>query len=372
MPDAPLRVLFTVPWTDRLGGAEMMLWSFLRHADRSRLEPSVAFLEPGPFLEEVAALGVRTYSVPIGRLRSLRRVGRAIRRLARVIEVDQPDLIVNWVAKAQLYGAGAAIAAGRARDVVWWQHGVPGGHWMDRLATALPARAVGCSSAATARAQRATWPHRPAFVVHPGIETDPTEPIPRDAIGIPATRFVAGIVGRLQPWKGQHRFIDALAILCERGHDIHGLVVGGDAFGLSPEYAQELKLQVARLGLQDRVAMVGHVADARPYMAAMDVLVSASEREPFGIVLIEGMAEGVPVVAVSDAGPAEIVEPEVSGILVSTPDPGLIASAVEGLVKDPGRRDRLADGARRRAVERFSAAAMADALEAELRPLAAP
>ena len=365
-------MLFTVPWTERLGGAEMMLWSFLRHVDRSRLEPSVVFLEPGAFEEEVAAMGLRTHRVPIGRLRSPRRVGWAIRRLARVIEAERPDLIVNWVAKAQLYGGAAAMAAGRADAVVWWQHGVPDGHWMDRLASALPARAVGCSSAAAARAQEATWPHRRAFVVHPGIETATTEPIARAALGIPEGRFVAGIVGRLQPWKGQHRFLDALALLRDQGRDVHGVIVGGDAFGLSPQYTVDLREQVGRLGLSEQVTMVGHVHDARPYIAALDVLVSASENEPFGIVLIEGMAEGIPVVAVSDAGPAEIVEPEVSGLLVPAPDASLIAEALEGLLADPQRRQRLGAGARRRAIERFSAGAMATAMEAALRPLASP
>ncbi len=90
------------------GGAEMMLWSFLNHVDRERLEPAVVFLEPGPFQEEVAALGLETYSAPIGRLRSPRRVGRAVRQLAHIFRTHDPDLVVNWVAKAQLYGAPAS------------------------------------------------------------------------------------------------------------------------------------------------------------------------------------------------------------------------------------------------------------------------
>lgn len=371
MSDRPLRVLFTVPWTERLGGAEMMLWALLRHVDRTRLEPTVVFLEPGRFQEEVAELGFRTHSVPIGRLRDPRRVGRAIRRLAGVIRAEQPDLVLNWVAKAQLYGASAAVLAGRRSSLVWWQHGVPHGHWMDRLATLLPARAVGCSSAATASAQSATWPHRPTFVVHPGVETERTEPVSRESLGIPDGRFVAGIVGRLQPWKGQHRFLHALADLCDRGHDVHGVIVGGDAFGLSPEYAKEVEALVGRLDLTERVTMVGHVPDARPYIAALDVLVSASGGEPFGIVLVEAMAESVPTIAVGDAGPAEIVEHGVSGLLLPAPEPELIADALATLIADPGLRERMSHDARRLAVERFGAPAMASALEAALRPLAA-
>ena len=88
--------------------------------------------------------------------------------LSRLLRRRRPDLIVNWIAKAQLYCSPAAVLAGMSDRLVWWQHDIPSGYWLDRLATALPALAVGCSSRASALAQSARLPSRRTFVVAPG------------------------------------------------------------------------------------------------------------------------------------------------------------------------------------------------------------
>lgn len=368
----PVRLVVTVPWRERLGGAEIMLWHLLSHLDTKRFQTTVAFFEPGPFRDEVAALpGIRTVAVPTGRLRNVRRATGATRALARILREAQPDLVLNWVAKAQLYGASAAALAGLGNRVVWWQHGIPHGHWMDRLATALPARAVGCSSTTAAWAQARMAPHRPAFVVHPGVEPRRAAAIPRSTLGIPEQRTVVGIVGRLQPWKGQHRVIEAVGQLRDDGRDVHALVVGGDSHGLSPEYSGLLDRRIRELGLTDRVTMTGQVRDPAGHIAAMDVLVNASVREPFGMVILEGMAQEVAVVAVGDAGPRDIIEDGVSGVLVSEPQADLIAAGIEGLLGDGGRRRRIAVAGRERLLERFTAQRMTDRLQdilEELRP----
>lgn len=366
----PLRVLVCVPWRERLGGAEAMLWTLLRHSDPRRVHYSVAFLESGPFEHEVRERGLTTFRLEAGRLREARCGGRAIRRLSRIIRSHEPDVVLNWQAKAQLYGACAAIGGGLgAGRIVWWQHGVPNGHWMDRAATALPARAVGCSSRASAIAQATVRPRRPTFVVHPGVDGERVTPTDRDALGIPPERPVIGIAGRLQPWKGQHRFLHALRQLHDTGCKAHGLVVGGSAHGFSPGYERELRELIGRLALTDWVTMVGHVADTRPLIAAMDVLISASSMEPFGIVLLEASVQETPVVAVADAGPREIVTHGVTGLLVARPEPELLAGAARDLLGDEARRAAMGRAARVTAVERFGARTMAQSLAGELRSL---
>jgi glycosyltransferase involved in cell wall biosynthesis len=292
-----------------------------------------------------------------------------VRRLARIIRAEEPDLILNWIAKAQLYGAPAAAHVGRADSVVWWQHGVPDGHWLDRAATALPARAVGCSSRASAIAQAAWKPRRRTFVVHPGVDTERVPGIERAALGIPDGRPIIGIAGRLQPDKGQHRFLDALRRVHDAGLRAHGLIVGGSAHGLSPAYEQQVRALVRQLRLEDWVTMVGQVPDARPYIAAMDVLVSASANESFGMVLVEALVQGVPVVAAAGGGPLEIVDPGVTGLLVPRPGPRLLAAAAGELLADQPRRLQMAAAARRAPVEHFGIPAMVETLETRLRAL---
>jgi glycosyltransferase involved in cell wall biosynthesis len=369
-----LRVLIVTPWGERLGGAEEMLWLALRHLDRERVEASVAFLGPGPFADEVAGLGLAAAVVPSGRLRDPRAFGRTVRRLANMLRAHRPDLALAWSAKAQLYLAPAASLAGMRKRVLWWQHQVPDGHWLDRLATRLPARAIGCSSEANRAAQETLLPRRRTFVVNPGIELGGALPDARDGLrnrlGIPPGRTVVGVVGRLQPWKGQDRFLEAIAELRRRGNDVHGLLVGGEAFGRSAGYGEELRVLAQRLGIDERVTMTGQVDDPCPYFELLDVAVNASEAEPFGIVLLESMAAGTPVVAVAAGGPLDVVEDGVSGVLAVDGSPQALAAAIASLLGDPGRRRAIAAAGRRRCEERFSAAAMAGRLGAELEAIA--
>ena len=365
-----MKLLVTVPWRERLGGAEAMLWSFLQRMNRDRMAPGVVFFEDGEFRRDVASMGIPTAVLETGRVREARRFGRAVRALSGLMTREQPDVILNWVAKAQLYGGAAAAVAGMSDRVVWWQHGVTVGHWMDRAASALPARAVGCSSSSAARAQAALWPRRPTFVVHPGVEPSSNGASPATGLDLPPGRTVIGIVGRLQPWKGQHRLLQALGRLRDAGHEVHGLVVGGDAYGLSPEYPRQLRDLIAELSLEDRVTLTGHVPDVAPYVRQMDVLVSASVNEPFGIVLLEGMAEGLPVVAVGDAGPLDIVEHGRTGMLVESPEPAQLAAALEPLVRDPAHRSTLGERGRERLLRDFTAESMAANLQRHLEEVA--
>jgi glycosyltransferase involved in cell wall biosynthesis len=364
-----LRALIVSPLAERLGGSEEMLWLWLAHREAGALEASVAFLEGGSFAAEVAALGVPTRVLAAGRLRQPLPALRTVGALAAQLRRQRPDVVVNWSAKAQLYGAPAASAAGCGDRVVWWQHQIPERHWLDRAATRLATAAVGCSSTATQRAQAELRPRRRSFVVNPGIEIG-SLPVGaaalRAELGIPPGRTVVGIVGRLQPWKGQDRFLHALAELRRRGRDVHGLVVGGDAHGRSPEYAASLGRLAGELGLGERVTMTGQVADPQPYLGLMDVAVNASEGEPFGIVLIEAMAAGVPVVAVASGGPLEIVEDGVTGLLAPSGEPAALAAAIEELLADPDRCRAIAAAAARRCRERFTAARMSATLTAEL------
>jgi glycosyltransferase involved in cell wall biosynthesis len=364
-------VVFTVPWGERLGGAENMLWTFLRHVDRAAVEPIVVFLEDGPFARELAASGIRTVVLPAGRLRQLRRALATVRSLAALLRRARPDLVVNWTSKTHLYGAPAAVLAGVGDRVVWWQHGIPRGHWMDRAATVLPALAVGCSSQACASRQEEVRPRRRTFVVHPGIA--PSHPLRdeerlqlRRHLGIRDDAAVVGIVGRLQPWKGQHRVLRAVARLRRRGFRVHALVVGGDAHGRSPEYEPYLRSLADELDLVGAVAFTGHVPDPVPYLSAMDVMVNASDDEPFGLVLVEAMALGIAVVAVDSGGPSEIVERGESGVLVETSDENALVEALEMLLDDPRRRRRLAERATERFHSRFTATRMTEQLTREL------
>jgi glycosyltransferase involved in cell wall biosynthesis len=332
-----MRILITLPWGQRLGGAEAMLQTILDGAQESGHELEPVFFEEGPWAQELRDAGFRVEVIPAGHLRQVHRWLATVIRLERLLRRRQPDLILNWAAKTQLYGSPAAMLAGMSGRVVWWQQGIPDGFWLDRLATRLPARAIGCYSQAAADAQRALSPARETFAIAAGAAPPGGEPAPRP-LDLPAGVPVVGVVGRLQPWKGQDRLLQAQAILRDRGHELHLVIVGGDAYGLSAEYAASLPGLVERLGLTGAVTMTGQVPDAGPYIEQMDVLVNASDPEPFGIVLLEGMARDVAVVAVDSGGPAEFIENGVTGLLARSGDPVALADALEPLLASPELR----------------------------------
>jgi glycosyltransferase involved in cell wall biosynthesis len=352
-----MRILVTLPWAQRLGGAEAMLQTVLDGVHETGHELELVFFEPGPWPTELVDAGFHVEVIPTGRLRQVHRWPAAVARLARILRRRQPDLILNWAAKTQLYGSPAAMLAGMGDRVVWWQQLIPTGHWIDRCATLLPATAVGCYSQAAARAQARLWPSRQTFVVAPGVEIPEThsERTPSETpSGVP----VVGLVGRLQPWKGQDRLLHTQALLRKRGQDIHTVIVGGDAYGLSSRYAESLPRLVDRLGLSGAVTLTGQVSDAGPYIDQMDILVNASDPEPFGIVLLEGMVRGVAVVAVDSGGPAEFIEHGQTGILARSGEPDALADALEPLLNSPALRHDIGRAGRERFMCDFTDVAM--------------
>jgi N-acetyl-alpha-D-glucosaminyl L-malate synthase BshA len=126
------------------------------------------------------------------------------------------------------------------------------------------------------------------------------------------------------------------------------LVLAGDSFA-------PFESQVRRLGLQDRVIVREKVNDIEDYLQAADLGLFASELETFGLSILEAMCFACPSVATRVGGIPEVVEHNVSGILVPFGDVAAMAAAVEELIRDPARRGELGRAAQRRARQFFSA-----------------
>jgi glycosyltransferase involved in cell wall biosynthesis len=346
-----------------------MLQTALDGASAAGHDLDLVFLDGGPWADELMRAGFHVEVIPAGRLRQAHRMLATVLRLSRVMRSRQPDLILNWLPKMHLYGAPAAMLAGMSDRLLWWQHGIPRWEWVDRCATTLPAIAIGCSSRASALAQARLWPSRPTFVVAPGTRV-PEPHSNGSPLTLPPDVPAVGLVGRLQPWKGQDRLLEAQALLRRRGYDIHTIIVGGDAHGLSPEYASSLPALIDRLGLGDAVTMTGQVPDAGPYIEQMDILVNASDGEPFCIVLLEGMARGVPIVAVNSGAPGEFVEDGRTGVLARSGEPSALADAIEPLLSSPQLRQTIGQAGREQFMQEFTDVAMCKRFYHQLESLA--
>ena len=153
-------------------------------------------------------------------------------------------------------------------------------------------------------------------------------------------------LGRLAPQKGFHTLIEAFA---KSGLAASmDLVIGGDGAEMN-----RLHDLTAQSGIAERVCFAGRLdrKAVASYLQSCEFFVLASPAEPFGIVVIEAMAAGAPVIAVNNAGPAEIITDGVNGLLVERSEPELLAAATQRLNNDPVLRSRLAVAGKARAAE---------------------
>ena len=159
-------------------------------------------------------------------------------------------------------------------------------------------------------------------------------------------------VGRLSDRKGQKVLVEAVYQLRAAGRDVR-LKLVGDVFREEHHFREGLERRISELGLQRWVSLLGERTDALELMAAADIVVVPSlQPEPFGIVVIEAMALGRPVVASDDGGPREIVTPGHDGLLVEPGDAVGLARAIGQLIDDPVTAGRMGQNGRRTA-QRF-------------------
>jgi glycosyltransferase involved in cell wall biosynthesis len=367
-----LKVMF-VGHTAKTSGGEIALVRLLE-ALRGRIEPVVVLGEDGPLVATLTDLGIDVRVVPLGddtrdlrkerlanplvalsRARDVVRYARGIARLARELRVD---VVHTNTLKAGFYGSVAARMAGVPS--VW--------HLRDRLAPDyLPRVAVLAARTATAllptrvvcisEATFATLSPRLFAVLGRKAALVPPIPDPLDAAVVPqapsraeGTPLRIGMVGRLTPWKGQ---LIALRAFAAAGLDPSArLVLMGSAMFGEHDYEREIDAEIDRLGLGDRVELTGFVDDVLGALSTFDVLVHASTiPEPFGQVVLEGLAAGVPVVATREGGPGEIITDRVDGLLYAAGDVAALAGLLRELAGDAGLRARLAAAGRTRVAD---------------------
>ena len=292
---------------------------------------------------------------PSAALHTLSHAARLSRRLRRL----RPDIVHTNSLKSGVYGSLAAKGAGV--PLVW--------HLRDRIAADyLPKPAVGLVRGFIARAADgvianssatlATLPGRTAehgWVIPDSVEISS---LPRKPAG-GVTTF--GMLGRIAPWKGQDLFLRAFAAAFPGGPE-RAVLVGTPMFGEEP-YERELHDLVTELELASRVEFRGFREDVWSELACFDVLVHASRiPEPFGQVVLEGMAAGLAVLAPDEGGPAEVIDDGRTGRLFHSRDADSLAAAMVALRADPAERGRLGDAARL-AVDDYRPQVLAERLE---------
>lgn len=239
----------------------------------------------------------------------------------------------------------------------------PHRHWiLRRLIRGLLTRAdrvVGQSSNTNANVGRFYTDDVEPQLIPLGIERPTIRPAARADYGLDQDDVLLATVGRLVARKALGQLLDQLAGLSEKtGQRVKLLVIG-----TGPEEAA-LNAKAAELGIAGQVQFLGALSDQEKFdvLGMADLYVSSSQHEGFGLVFLEGMAAGLPVICYDHGGQTDFLVDGETGYLVPLNDKEMLARRVRELVVDAALRQKIADANRQR-VERYFIEAMAEAYE---------
>ena len=393
---ASVRIVY-LSASGELGGAERLLLDLLATVRAARPAWGLRLLaaEEGPLGARAAELGVEVETVPFppvlarlgdsaaaaerGSALSLlpRALGAArgvagyAARLHRALAEARPDVVHSNGYKMHVLGAWAGP---RGTPLLWHLHDfVTPRPVMSRL---LRAHLRGCAAAvANSRAvaddaRAACGPGLPVRVVHNAVDLEAYAPggaaADLDALsGLPPAApgtVRVGLVATAGRFKGHDVFLRALARL-PAGLPVRGYVVSGPVYATAGSQfsLEELRALARELGIAERVGFTGFLADTAAAMRGLDVVVHASTRpEPFGLVVVEGMACGRAVVASLAGGVPEIVTPGRDALAHPPGDDAALAECIRALAEDPALRERLGREGRRTAEARFGRERLAE------------
>jgi glycosyltransferase involved in cell wall biosynthesis len=366
----PRTIVFVQP-TSEVGGSDIALYRLAARLDRRRFAPVVVLPREGPLSDKLREARIRVAVHPMAQLRSTRNPLTHVRYLATfapsviglalLIRRERASL-VHSNSLYSLQGAWAARLAGVPH--VWHIREIPDAPAPIRSLLTIMARHLSTRIVAMTAAVASMFGGRGddrLVVIPEGIDLTTFTPAHggeriRHELGIPPEAPVAGFVARLDPWKGADVFLRAAAGVLREIPRAHFIVCGGELPGYEA-YAASLRDIATRLGLRARTHFTGWtycVDDIPDVMGAVDVLVHTSVRpEPFGLVLIEAMASGKPVVAADDGGVPEIVSDGATGYLTTPDDPDAAAKAIASLLRDPVRARAMGTAGRARAERLF-------------------
>ncbi len=354
-----MRVLF-VDHSGAPGGGQLGL---LRYASiRSEHLRTYLFLGPGTVLDSLRSRGLNASAADFPAA-SVRDLYASRRLLRRCVEQANVDLVV-----ANSLRSAVALAWARPDiPMVYYMRQDMSPKSMGRTQRTLARLTVFPAYRAFLANSRWTASVAPPEVrrrvlstpAYPLCDADGLTTVSSAARTGEALRFLW--MGRLVEWKGLDVVLKAMSILERRGVPV-SLTVAGAAHHGDPRYVQRIQSRASQLRARPR--FLGHVDDVGSVLSSHHILIHSSIiPEPFGQVVVQGMAAGLAVVATSCGGPVEIIEDGVDGLLVKPSDPVALAAALIRLRNDSVLRESMRIRGRRKVLAEFSDRQLAGALD---------
>ena len=295
---------------------------------------------------------------------------RSASALAKLVQAKHIEVVHAHMARDYPLAAYAVRRNTDARLVVT-RHVLFPLNRLHKVTLAHVSRLIAVSNA-VARQQQAQALVAPAkiTVIHNGIDVKKIEDACRRfnrtefcrRWDLPAERPLVGSIGNLTLLKGHEDFLQAAVKLLRMASSAFFIISGTDSSGTNA-YRRRLERLIQELGLSDNVRLIGRMDDISELYCALEVFVSASHSESFGLAIVEAMAAGTAVVATETDGAREIIDESGSGVLIPIGAIQIMADEMAKLLNDPARRGVLAQKAVANVRERFNLERMVDETE---------
>jgi glycosyltransferase involved in cell wall biosynthesis len=327
------------------GGIESILVSLAQFAPASGVAHEFALCFDARLAAELRDIGAPIHALAPVRVSRPQTIRTARHRLAALLAARTFDACVLHAPWA--YALFAPVVRRADVTCALWAHDAwSGRHWTEAWARRTAPDVIVANSAFTVRTLDGLFAGVPRLVVHAPLDVTPTmvSAAERGAIRAELATSASAVVivqaSRMEAWKGHATLLRALAAL---RHESRWTcwIVGGAQRAAERTYEASLHALAADLGVADRVRFAGERTDVRRVVAAADVYAQPNTHpEPFGIVLVEALLAGVPVVTTALGGATEIVD-ATCGWLVA-PDAGDgWAPALSRAIDDAAGRAKL-------------------------------
>jgi glycosyltransferase involved in cell wall biosynthesis len=294
------------------------------------------------------------------------------RRIAEFVREREIDIIHAHVARDYIPASIAAMASKRAKFILT-RHVLFPLKPFNRFALRNLSKAVAVS-AGVEESLANIFPKKKIRMISNGIEiaslSDEERKICRQEFrefhDVPQEVPLIGTVGELTPLKGQRDFVLAASEVAKKHQNARFIIVGLDN---SPgrKFRRELKRLVSVLGLEDSFLWLDWADDLPALLASLDIYVSPSHTESFGIATLEAMAVGIPVIATRTQGSRELLRDE--KLLVPVSDPVALAKRISSMIDDSECRQIVSELLKRRAADEYSIEKMIASIESLYREI---
>lgn len=399
---SPVKILYVVKTVT--GGLAAVAEQIINSLDKSRFEPSILFDSElqSPFRSRMDASGLKIHNLQVVRLseNTFSNVNRKNRNISKKLEVHIGK------SASQLYMAGKSLKQFLKRDIrkIRYIKKVLSENNIDILHTHHSLRDAKAELVAARLAGVKTISHRHGYanytlfdrffdqlcdsyiyisndiaryhslngetsskgvVIHNAIDAAPYT-LDHEYRTVRTTEFkccsneiAIGMIGRVDWWKGQDIFIKALTQVIKRKPNVKAVLIGdvdnNEFRERNIKYLEGIKKIVDQNGLNDRVLWMGHREDIPYLIGGLDIIVHASTTpEPFGLVVLEGMASAKPVIATAAGGVLDIIRNGETGILVPCSNPEAMADAILKIISQPDLAKRIAMAGRACVLEKFT------------------